>query len=1142
MNKNNFDRQARDLIINDIRTNYFVEAGAGSGKTTCLVSRMVNMVLSGIEVDKICAITFTKAAANEFYERFLKKLIELRDKSKNNKENELLNNAIKNIDMCFLGTMDSFVNTIMHEYPIEAGIPTNSKVIQDTKSYKTLVNNQLTKLIDNCESNNANSHELELFEKYKYAAYYNSNFNKNVVDICSETLTNLRDYSIKYTSQNINSKNKFDSFEKNFKYDKQILTTLCNVAHKYVILDKPDSKQYLYLDNLIQVSNILKMNWDETISYNYGLDSAISSINAKIRFSSNIVDDNPELNNIIVVQKNGKAKLLKEYRDNLLKKIYQLKFDIAMTFIVDFSKYLFEALKKTGNLTFFDYKYYFRNLLKKDIESGAQLIDYITSKHRYYLLDEFQDTPPIQSEIFFYLSANTKDKDSINSDWTKCIPRAGSLFIVGDPKQSIYRFQNADIQNYKKVQNLFTTEGSKQLQLTCNFRSSKKLCSYFNQVFGNKLFSKNSNDKNYELKQGDYYDIPLEVNFEDNECFGGVFKYSIDKSEHTETNTSTNKKINYDLYDAECVCTIINTLILNGKYQLKEKTSNGDFIKRKIQPSDIMVITKNKKELNFILDEMIKQNISTQTNGCTSFKTCPSLLELSNIFNAVTNDQENISLYATLTGRIFNLSDNDVYLLKQNITNLTLFNESNTGVKRIDNALNSLIKIKKQFKNATYFELIDFIENELRLFEKCGTYNLDYYFFVKNEITNKIANSELHGIKQVAEFLQNVVNNDIEYERTFSLKQNTNSVMLANLHKVKGLERPIVILASPYKQLRKFNIEYSVDSSKKCYIFNKSSFKSGDYEGKKDIEKAFLNTEADRLLYVAATRAKNALIIGQLLEDGKVSSKSSWNDLILNETKDIFNFFNKDYPNLENTNSSKIRQQKQQQNNNSSYKMPDSTLIFENSTSSNATYNILTPSENVKNLNFDESKNKNTLKNVKTHKRTKIKDIKIELSPEIKGTIIHKILEIIVNNIQNNLSSQKIKDMTIQDFKLNKLRELDATSQESEIIGYIEQVSNILSSNQIQNTDIGNLLIELKTNTKTILTETPFCYKNKNNLIHGFVDLIYCDRANKWHIIDYKTNLSEKNIEEKYVHQLRIYKEAFFDLTGNRATTSICVI
>jgi ATP-dependent exoDNAse (exonuclease V) beta subunit len=260
MNKNNFDRQARDLIINDIKTNYFVEAGAGSGKTTCLVSRMVNMVLSGIEVDKICAITFTKAAANEFYERFLKKLIDLRDKSKNNKENDLLNNAIRNIDMCFLGTMDSFVNTIMHEYPIEAGIPTNSKVIQDTKSYKTLVNNQLTKLIDGCENNNANSHELELFEKYKYAAYYNSNFNKNVVDVCSETLTNLRDYNIKYTPQNIDSKSKLDSFEKNFKYDKQILTTLCNVAHKYVILDKPDSKQYLYLDNLTKVSSILKMN------------------------------------------------------------------------------------------------------------------------------------------------------------------------------------------------------------------------------------------------------------------------------------------------------------------------------------------------------------------------------------------------------------------------------------------------------------------------------------------------------------------------------------------------------------------------------------------------------------------------------------------------------------------------------------------------------------------------------------------------------------------------------------------------------------------------------------------------------------------------------------------------------------------
>ena len=70
------DALARDRIVRDISSNFFVEAGAGSGKTTVLVKRMVAMVESGIDVSKICAITFTRAAAGEFYRRFQKTLIE----------------------------------------------------------------------------------------------------------------------------------------------------------------------------------------------------------------------------------------------------------------------------------------------------------------------------------------------------------------------------------------------------------------------------------------------------------------------------------------------------------------------------------------------------------------------------------------------------------------------------------------------------------------------------------------------------------------------------------------------------------------------------------------------------------------------------------------------------------------------------------------------------------------------------------------------------------------------------------------------------------------------------------------------------------------------------------------------------------
>ena len=102
-----YDQTSRDKIRNDIHSNFFVEAGAGSGKTSVLVDRMAAMVEGGIDISKICAITFTKAAAGEFYARFQKKLAEA--------GTQRAREALKNIDLCFMGTIDSFCGMVLSD-------------------------------------------------------------------------------------------------------------------------------------------------------------------------------------------------------------------------------------------------------------------------------------------------------------------------------------------------------------------------------------------------------------------------------------------------------------------------------------------------------------------------------------------------------------------------------------------------------------------------------------------------------------------------------------------------------------------------------------------------------------------------------------------------------------------------------------------------------------------------------------------------------------------------------------------------------------------------------------------------------------------------------------------------------------------
>ena len=142
------DQKQRDIIKNEFNKNIFVEAGAGSGKTHSLVERMVSMVRSGIDVSKISAITFTKAAAVEFYNRFEAMLSEAINSNIPDNEKRLCEKALLNIDLCFMGTIDAFCNMILSENPIEAGIPLNSTIVEE-EEYKFLISDEYNNILKN---------------------------------------------------------------------------------------------------------------------------------------------------------------------------------------------------------------------------------------------------------------------------------------------------------------------------------------------------------------------------------------------------------------------------------------------------------------------------------------------------------------------------------------------------------------------------------------------------------------------------------------------------------------------------------------------------------------------------------------------------------------------------------------------------------------------------------------------------------------------------------------------------------------------------------------------------------------------------------------------------------------------------------
>ena len=150
---------------------------------------MVSMVRSGVEVSKITAITFTKAAAVEFYNRFEKMLSEALNSNIPDNEKKLVEKALLDIDLCFMGTIDAFCNMILSENPIEAGVPLNLSIVEE-EEYKFLIKDEYNNILKNLKD----PEDIAILKDFL-------RFQPNAKDVfteCMISLLNKRNYDIDY--------------------------------------------------------------------------------------------------------------------------------------------------------------------------------------------------------------------------------------------------------------------------------------------------------------------------------------------------------------------------------------------------------------------------------------------------------------------------------------------------------------------------------------------------------------------------------------------------------------------------------------------------------------------------------------------------------------------------------------------------------------------------------------------------------------------------------------------------------------------------------------------------------------------------------------------------------------------------------
>jgi ATP-dependent helicase/nuclease subunit A len=450
------DAAARARVASDLDATLFVEAGAGAGKTTALVGRVLELVRTGVPITAIAAITFTEKAAADLRHRLRRELAV-------SAADPLLAAALDDLDRAAIGTLHAFARRILVELPVDAGLPPGFTVLDELESgiafeerWDDLVGDLLDReqAADGAVAGGTEFVQLCEFDGFGIA--------RGVRRVAEDFHANwdLVDARVDLT---------------------------------------PPAPLVLDLDELVaeaaRVCDTPAPDGDDQAS----LLRTVAELADRARSSPNLrarLDAVQEIatccarpgrtGRVANWARHGGREALDALRD--AERALATTADAVLAAVRDHRRQLLGALlgrfvleaaaarASDGTLEFHDLLVLARRLVATD--AGARSL--LHRRYERILLDEFQDTDPIQLELAVRLTAPPDDPAQC-TDWRLLRPVPGRLFVVGDPKQSIYRFRRADIAQYLRAADQV---GADTVVLSANFRSSAPVIDWINATFG----------------------------------------------------------------------------------------------------------------------------------------------------------------------------------------------------------------------------------------------------------------------------------------------------------------------------------------------------------------------------------------------------------------------------------------------------------------------------------------------------------------------------------------------------------------------------------------------------------------------------------------------------------------------------------
>ena len=1007
--------------------NIIVSAGAGSGKTAVLSERVLHKIEEGTHVNELLILTFTRAAADEMKDRIRKKIS---GKEELKKELTLLNSS-------YITTFDSFALSVVKKYHYLLNITDNINITDES-----IVKIQNKKISDEIfERSYKNIRFQELIKKYCIKT--DKVLKENILSIALKIDGFIDPFDfIDNVYNNFFNENNVDNLLKTYK-------SIINDLKKTIKLEIKNMSLYFDSDYINKVNdavyNILNADIDELHLYStVKLPTVPRGSSEEAKASKDSL-------------KKACDKLLSYGNygtiNDIKNDIYSTKdtvltiLDIIKEFLLEIEKY-----KKENDI------YTFNDISKlsiKILKENENVREELKSSFKEIMIDEYQDTNDVQETFIGMISNN-------------------NVYMVGDIKQSIYRFRGSNPEIFKeKYSNYSKDIGGYKIDLIKNFRSRSEVLDNINKIFclimdynlgsaeyslshqmvyGNTAYDTEKVDGfNYNFRVLEYLNKQKESGFSDIEV--EIFTIAKDIKNKLDNNFQV-----FDKEDGKLRNATYNDFVI-----ILDRSKYFDDFKKIFEYFDIPLTILKDGKLNSTTDILLIKNL------------VDFIIKIKEDVYDIDFKYDFISIARSF---LYEYSDEYIFDIVTNnkIKETTIYNDLSTLSDKLNSYTSSLL----------FNDILD-VTNFYNKLNKVGDYEeVNVRLKTINTLVSSLSSLGL-SIMDFRDYLTDIIENDEDIKYATYTKEG-NSVKILTIHKSKGLEYPICYFADLDHEFNTSELKDKFIVDKKYGLIVPSNLEEIDNSLLKEMYKYDFNreeiSEKIRLFYVALTRAREQMII--VLPDRETRTLEKNNDGVIEEIRRlsfnklssfIYGIKNYLYSYFEGVDIEKL----------------------------GLTKNYLYPKKIVQ----------ETLNNIKDN--INVEEINIE-NEVVEEKHFSKETNKIITKEENDLMKFGTKVHEI--FELLDFRNIDLSLVDNKFIR--NKVEKFLSNDLLKNISNAN-----------IYKEYEFIYNKDNNEYHGIIDLML-EYDNHIVIIDYKL----KSItDENYIKQLNGYKGYIEKISNKEVST-----